>query len=375
MNPYAVIRYTGKIFIIGFLFLFLIIPQILKAQNKEKLKVGDYFPQIKLFQNFTEEELNYLGLIKSDSFSVDQINGEIIIVEFLNKYCGSCQSQVPVFNRLYEQIEKNKNLKGKVKFIGICAGNNAYQVSTFKEQQNILFPLVIDPDYLAYNAVGQPRAPFTIILKNEHKNSPIVTAVHPGFEDNNEKYISEIKMALKLSGQEIIKMKVNIAEDVEDREIRLNENEVIEKIRHEFLQSKIIVNELNKIEKIKEYNIYEAEIKNKNKLEKIFVMEVYSPTVCDVCHDVHFWFSFNEFGKVLHFNSILLTKMDNEDWSEKEINKMRQFIVGENLNQKFSFDPEVDGITSATISAAIIFDIFNKTEKIYNLMKSYDLVK
>ena len=86
-------------------------------------------------------------------------------------------------------------------------------------------------------------------------------------------------MALKLSGQEIIKMKVNIAEDVEDREIRLNENEVIEKIRHEFLQSKIIVNELNKIEKIKEYNIYEAEIKNKNKLEKIFVMEVYSPTV------------------------------------------------------------------------------------------------
>lgn len=167
-----------------------------QAVHSSSIK-ADVLPTIKLPIPQGPEEKTYLGLSGEGYFKIPQIKAQIVIVEVFSMYCPHCQKGAPRVNELYEAIEKNRQLKNKIKLIGIGAGNSSYEVAVFKRTYNIPFPLFADGDYVIHKALGEVRTPcFVGIRNNEDGTYKVFCSKIGGFEKVEE----FLELMLNLSG-------------------------------------------------------------------------------------------------------------------------------------------------------------------------------
>jgi len=151
---------------------------------EKPLARGDALPAIKLPVPQTPGAKSYLGLSGKGSFAVSQIKAQALIIEIFNMYCGNCQAEAPRVNELYQLINKDPNLKGKIKMIGIGAGNTPLEVEVFQKSYEVPFPLFPDEDYAIYKALGKERTPFFIAAKiNADGSLTVVQTQRGGFQD------------------------------------------------------------------------------------------------------------------------------------------------------------------------------------------------
>jgi peroxiredoxin len=183
------------------------------AQEKGRIiTAGDYFPQFSFPMTLTQFEVEYLGLpqkffglVKADTFSLKDIKADLILVEFLNKYCFSCQLQAPVMNRVFAMVQKDPQLKGKVKFFGIGVGNNSREVASFKAEKQVPFPIVPDQKFLAYEAIGDPGAtPFTLLIRKAEPGLR-VARTKVGLTKDPEIILKDIKEGLSADWGALLK--------------------------------------------------------------------------------------------------------------------------------------------------------------------------
>ncbi|MDT8273716.1 MAG: MBL fold metallo-hydrolase RNA specificity domain-containing protein, partial [Desulfomonilia bacterium] len=99
------------------------------AQALEKLRL--YSPE-------DPSARKYLGLKDKDAqFFINQIDAEILIIEIFSMYCPHCQKHAPEANRLFEIITGRKDLKDRLKLIGIGVGNSPFEVKIFRENVTV----------------------------------------------------------------------------------------------------------------------------------------------------------------------------------------------------------------------------------------------
>ncbi|MDZ7261010.1 MAG: redoxin domain-containing protein [candidate division KSB1 bacterium] len=335
--------------------------------------VGDFFPALSFEQALTPEDRTYLGLAEADSFTLKDIQAEIILIEFLNKYCVSCQQQASVFNQLFIAIQEDSLLQTKVKMVGIGVGNTPYQLQTFREQKAIPFPLIPDYKFLAHKAIGEPRTPFTLVIRKGGEEQGLVVGIHAGLTTDNEAILKELREVLQ-SDRETLRAKLveSRPETIRPRKSILREEKLVRKIREGLTASGVRVLDL---EKMPVKGLFRVSIQEGKQKRTLFVKEVYQPTVCDVCHDVHFWFAFDASGKIVFLGPILLPKAYNQEWEEQDLQNLRQKLIGRLLSESFGFDPQVDAITSATITSTIIFDSMDKAKEMFNKLKKEGYIK
>ena len=60
-------------------------------------------------------------------------------------------------NELYQAIQKRKDLKNKVKLIGIGTGNTPFEIDFFRKKYEVPFPLFDDEDYAEKYAQGHKK--------------------------------------------------------------------------------------------------------------------------------------------------------------------------------------------------------------------------
>jgi hypothetical protein len=70
-----------------------------------------------------------------------------------------------------------------------------------------------------------------------------------------------------------------------------------------------------------------------------------------------------------------VTKVDNVAWDSKEIEKIKGRLVGRSILQPTDFDPQVDSVSSATMTAALIVDSVNKAKNLYDGLRSKGYIK
>lgn len=124
---------------------------------------------------------NYLGLSGwGKTFRMADIKTRLVLIEILSMYCPFCQKEAPVVNQLYEAIEKDPVAKGKIKIVGIGAGNSSYEVEVFRKKYSVPFPVFPDPDYDFHKKSGEVRTPFFIAVKLNSNGTQEVTYARLG---------------------------------------------------------------------------------------------------------------------------------------------------------------------------------------------------
>lgn len=132
------------------------------APAAEVPAVGGVLPDIRLSPPSDGSEREYLDVSRFGTFKITEIKTQVLVVEIFSMYCPHCQKEAPKVNELYRKIEGNPDLKGRIKLIGLGAGNTQFEVDLFKKKYKIPFPLFADPDFKIYEMLGQLRTPYFV---------------------------------------------------------------------------------------------------------------------------------------------------------------------------------------------------------------------
>jgi len=164
--------------------------------NKPPAK-GETLPVFNLPIPKSPAEKGYLGLSGDGLFKIPQIKTKVVIVEIYSMYCPYCQKDAPGINELYNLIEKNPDLKNKIKMIGIGAGNTSFEVETYKKTYQVPFPLFPDKDFAIHKACGEVRTPYFIVVKINNDGTHQIVHAQLGNYPGAEPFLEII---LKASG-------------------------------------------------------------------------------------------------------------------------------------------------------------------------------
>lgn len=113
----------------------------------------------------SERERSYLGVSGTGTFNIGQIDAEVLLIEVFSFYCPLCQMAAAHVNELYEKIQQDPRLRGRVKLIGIGVTNTAYEVGAYKERYKVPFPLFPDKEVVITEQLGVRGTPTFIGVK------------------------------------------------------------------------------------------------------------------------------------------------------------------------------------------------------------------
>lgn len=324
------------------------------------------FPDLTFEQTLSREEQIYLGISGKTTFSFKEIRGSLILIEFFSTYCVSCQRLAPILNELYSLIGENPKLKGKVKMIGIAAGNSLHEVSIFKKQYKVPYPIFSDSKFDAHIAVGGPRTPFMIWVRKEQRMG-IVVSSHLGLMDLRNA-MDETRAVLQYN-LALLKPKKGTIYKGDALMPPLKEEELMAKAKEGMEASGGKVLQIEKISLKDGDWVYAGKVDFGIEQKVLFSKLASRRAICDICHDTFFIYTFDSDGKLIDIVPIQLTKTANLEWTEEDVKKLKARTIGRSVLNPFIFDPGVDSVSGATITAVLVFDSLDKAKIIFEQLK------
>ena len=122
----------------------------------------------------------YLGLLNGKFFFLEQIKADIVIIEIFSMYCPVCQREAANVNTLFSLIQGLPSQDKTIRFLGIGAGNSAFEVEFFRKKYAIEFPLFSDADFVLHKKIGEVRTPHFFGLKRNEKGNLEIFYSGPG---------------------------------------------------------------------------------------------------------------------------------------------------------------------------------------------------
>jgi len=331
------------------------------------IQVGDKFPATELASPQLKTYRIYLGIPDKPGFYLKEVKADIMIVEFMNRFCLHCQQQAYLMNRIYKTINKDPALNGKVKMLGIGVGNNRTQLEHFRQEKKTPFPLIPDREFVAFENIGYPGGtPFTIIVKKENGEF-IVKDTHLGLIEKSREYLDKIRqvasgadLAAENKGYKSAHQTLNAGVTGDEIKVLISKR----------LQTRAIKTEAIEPLKIKGFQkVFLVKIRRKTGLDVWFAVFRSEGKVCDICHDIHFIYLFDRQGTIQDFIPIHVAKFGNKPFDESDIEKERKALVGKNVTQPIQYNPETDAVTSASMTSALIFKSVKKGNKLFKALK------
>jgi peroxiredoxin len=347
-----------------------------EAKTIELIKAGDSFPEIPMQMPADPKERAYLGLKKGKTFTLKQVKADLVMVEILSVYCPSCQLQAPVYNKLFNLIENDPKTKGRIKIVGIAAGNGDLEVKDFRDKRKVLFPILPDQNFEMHRAIGGSRTPFTIYVRQDPSgNAGVVAGTHLGTNHKYKQLFADLRNLMTEDLASIRKESQNIAAETILIKPILTDKELQEKVKNVFTTFNGEIKNFHKIALTTgSRKVFTCLVERNGRSERIFAEVISRPPACSDCHDIHFIYAFDTSGKILKFVPIQLTKKGNKIWNDDDVAKMRKRLLGESISQRLLFNPDVDAISSATITSAIIFDSLSQGASLLKELKKMGLI-
>lgn len=348
-----------------------------------RLQPGMVLPQMRIQQELDRDQRGYLGLrqgflgmFAASEFSPADVKADVLVIEFFNIHCRSCQRQAPVLNEVFARVSTHRAMGNRVRFFGIGAGNTQIEADMFGRRYSVGYPLFGDPGFKNYEAIGEPGVtPLTLIVKKTGKDLRIVSA-HAGLEKKANFFMAKIRLALESDPDELARVQTLQQPEKERRkrwlDLNMSDQEVRKKVRISMLKAMgedAVIKDIV----IKTYprsgEIYCATASQYGYAMPLYAQVVSRPPVCDLCHGVHFILVFDAEGQLRFFEPLHLTKYGNVKWSNYDADIMRRMIVGLDIRQPFEYDPSVDTVTMATMTSSLILNSVQKLRDVLNEIK------
>ncbi|HOO57449.1 MAG TPA: hypothetical protein PLN69_11540 [bacterium] len=350
---------------LGFILLFVVSGYAAFSSDGAGLPgTGELLPEFMLKTPADNDESSYLGVSESDNyFDPSEIDAELVLIEVLSIYCMSCQQQAPVMNKVFRAINGDASLRKKVKIIGIGTGNSDNELGMFKTEKVVQFPLIQDVDFRLHELLGEPRTPFMIFAKPDGHGDMVVVDAHLGLIKKPDELLEMIGNSLNKDANKIAAKtgRRRYAAQLQELEVPLSEDELSKKISEALMAENYTEIKLSTGE-----TIYYSDRGG----SRIYARLVSRRIPCSDCHDAFFIYSFDSDGKYLNFVPIYLTRLGNREWDKSDVKKIDDRFRGKPVSDPVFFNPGVDAVTSATITSKLIYDTYEDTAKILELLKS-----
>ncbi len=168
----------------------LFIPSV--AQATDSAGIGERLIRIELPAPETPGMRDYLGVGSKPTFTMDEIDARVVIVEIFSMYCPHCQREAPRVNRFYDLLQERGTPGAAFKLIGIGVGNTPFEVTYFRTTYGISFPLFADEDFTIHKALGEVKTPYFICLARSADGSFQVVFSRAGGMDDPGVFLNKI---------------------------------------------------------------------------------------------------------------------------------------------------------------------------------------
>ena len=343
------------------------------AYGYNLIHVGENFPDTGFTAPETSADRLYLGLAPdAKSFSVKQIPADLVLVILLNVYCVPCEDQIPVYNDLFNQIAADRTLANRLKMMAVGVGNTEEAVNQFRDKYHVAFPILADPRFILDKALGKPVLPFAVLVRLEKQTERAVVALtYPEAKQDEERVFQDMTALQNMDLAVFQQQAEQAVADARKLHPPMSESEIAAQVKTamEYAgKSDQRLTEFNKIV-FKDRQVYTGLFKGGQKTSRLFAEVIGSPTICNVCQDVFFFYIFNERGALVDFVPLQLTKWGNEKWSAADVKQMHDRLMGRFVFTPFYFNPQLDAVSSATITSAVIFDDLSNGKELFDFLK------
>ncbi len=139
----------------------------------------------------TESERKYLGLSSTvERFSLDNVQADILVLDFFDMYCHVCQNRARHMNEFY-QLVQSRGLSGRVRVLGVGVGDTPKEVAVFKEKFGLPFPVFPDRTGSFSRQFGKIRVPNVIVFKRRLGHFEVVYQ-ESSLPDNPEQFLAKV---------------------------------------------------------------------------------------------------------------------------------------------------------------------------------------
>lgn len=339
------------------------------------LQRGDLFPGLPLKTYNDPRDSLYLQTKADGTFYLKDINADLILVEIMNINCGSCRMQAPVYNKLYQLIESDPEIRGRVKMMSIASGNRNKHIRLYRDHFKVPYPVIEDPEFDIYDAIGRTPTPLAVYVRIDHENNRgIVAGTHLGLNEDHQQIYHEIQSLLNEDMPAVrVKPEMSVAKSAHP-DPPISEAKLLARIVQAFFKHADGFTSVEQVDIGKDEILYVSKGHKGSSEIRLFAHMVSRKIPCDLCHDAHFIYIFDHTGRVLDFVAVELTKYGNEPWDEKDLQKMREQLAGKDIFNPFPFDVRVDAVTSATITSSVVINAMNQGRSLFNKLKQKDLI-
>lgn len=323
------------------------------GQGGLAVRPGQAFPNLKFDELVAPDDYATLGLSdRRGSFHLTDIPGELLVLEFFNRYCLTCWRQSPQLESLGKLLVPG-GLGGRVRILSVGAGNTVQELRQFRAEQRATYPIATDPLFDRYNDLGEPGGtPFTAFLRRRGP-SWVLADSHVGFFGD----VELLARARVLLGEG-----TDGVEGVDDgTAVRGTSDAAADEGRVRAFLTRV-AGEPVTVEPVDlpgAQRVYRALGASGAPLGLYARLATRAP-LCDLCHRIRFLFAFDDDAVTRAFEPLYLTKFGNALWSEEDTAKFNARLAGRKMDE-LGFDAEVDAVTSATMSSALIYDEVRRT--------------
>jgi peroxiredoxin len=148
------------------LLMLLILLAACPALAAELPKEGETLPQLTILTPALEKDCQYLGLDSPGTFTIQDLDYSLILLELVGVYCPYCHKQAPLFNSLFKRLERTK-LDDRVKMLAVASGATEPEVVQLRKHSGYVYPVLRDEDFSMHKTLGEPQTPFTLLVNRE----------------------------------------------------------------------------------------------------------------------------------------------------------------------------------------------------------------
>jgi peroxiredoxin len=120
---------------------------------------------------------------------LDELRGQVVLVNFWATWCGPCREEMPHLNALYEKYRKS----GFV-LLGVNIDDDPRIALATAQKLNVAFPVLLDTDKKVSKLYDLSTMPSTVVIDRDGK----MRFLHRGYRDGVEAdYEQQIRGLLK----------------------------------------------------------------------------------------------------------------------------------------------------------------------------------